>query len=220
MTSRLHFDHAVTLIGGGEVRPADLSLARGFAPGLVAADGGAAHALKHGLLPDAVIGDFDSFTADLQAQFPPDRLIRVAEQDTTDFEKSLTRLAAPFVIGIGFLGRRQDHALAALSVMARQVGPPVILLGESDIIFAAGRRLSLDLGLGVRVSLFPMGAVRASSQGLRWPLDGIGFAPDGRIATSNETTGPLRLSVDGPLLVILPQEMLGRVIRQHFSPEP
>ena len=49
-----------------------------------------------------------------------------------------------------------------------------------------------------------MGPARAEAQGLRWPVEGIGFAPGGRIGTSNEITGPLRLTVKGEMLLILP----------------
>lgn len=213
----LRFDQGVTLIGGGEVGENDLALARHFAPGLVAADGGAAHALRFGAMPDAVIGDFDSLSPEIKMQIRPERLVPVAEQDSTDFEKCLTRICAPYVIGVGFLGGRQDHGLAALAVIARIVLPPVILLGENDLIFAAPPELALDLGAGTRVSLFPMGAAHGRSTGLRWPVDGIAFSPDGRIGTSNITTGPLRLSMTGPMLVILPKCCLATVMTQHFA---
>ena len=50
------------------------------------------------------------------------------------------------------------------------------------------------------------------SQGLRWPIDGLDFAPSGRIGTSNEVTGPVVLVFDGPgMLVITPREALEQV---------
>lgn len=217
MRSQLSFDQGVTLIGGGEVGTNDLALAQEFAPGLVAADGGATYALQSGLMPEAVIGDFDSLPAEIRSQIPPDRLIAVAEQDSTDFEKCLSRIRAPFVIGVGFLGGRLDHALSVLSTMARLTQPPVLLLGATDIAFVAPEKLKLDLGVGVRLSLFPLAAAQGCSKGLHWPIDGIEFSPAGQIGTSNITTGPVLLEISGPMLIILPREYFSLVFKQHFD---
>lgn len=213
----LRYEQGVTLIGGGEVSQTDLALARKFAPGLVAADGGAVKALQFGAMPDAVIGDFDSLPAEIRAQLPPERLLQVTEQDSTDFEKCLTRIAAPFVVAVGFMGARQDHTLAVLATIARLRQHPTVLLGERDIIFAAPPELALDLGVGVRISLFPMGLAQGRSTGLHWPLDGISFSPEGQIATSNKTTGPIHIQTNGAMLVILPKDCLAAVVDQHFA---
>ena len=60
MTSIVHSLDPITLIGGGEVGPADLNFALGLAPVCVAADGGASVAVAAGINLHAVIGDFDS----------------------------------------------------------------------------------------------------------------------------------------------------------------
>ncbi|MEL6313490.1 MAG: hypothetical protein AAFQ60_05505 [Pseudomonadota bacterium] len=90
----------ITLIGGGQVDKTDLSLALGHATTLVAADGGADRALSFGFTPQAVIGDFDSVTEDALEQIAPENQHRIAEQDSTDFEKALRAIDAPLVIGL------------------------------------------------------------------------------------------------------------------------
>jgi thiamine pyrophosphokinase len=71
----------------------------------------------------------------------------------------------------------------------------------------------MDLPVGSVFSLFPMGDVAATSEGLLYPLDGLAFRPDGQIGTSNAVTGPVCVGVDGPkMLVILPRGALGAVI--------
>ncbi len=64
---------------------------------------------------------------------------------------------------------------------------------------------------GTRVSLYPMGPARGSSQGLEWPIDGIDFAPGQRVGTSNRATGLVSLRVQGPMLLMLPRDCLGTV---------
>ena len=166
-----------------------------------------------GILPVAVIGDFDSISAEARRAVPADRLHPIAEQDSTDFEKCLARIAAPMVIGVGFGGGRLDHQLAALHGLARFAAQPCVLLGRRDLVFLAPPELRLDLAKGMRFSLFPMAEVRARSNGLRWALDGIGFAPGARIGTSNQVSGPVRIACDRPaMLIILPAAALGQVV--------
>lgn len=198
----------VTLIGGGPLGPDDLAQALALAPTVAAADGGADQALARGLIPAAVWGDFDSLSEAARTAIPAENLHRIAEQDSTDFEKCLSRIDAPLVIGLGFSGAHQDHFLAALSTLARRLGPPCILLAGDDAIALAPPEIALDLPPGTRVSLFPMGPARGRSQGLEWPIDGLDLAPAGRVGTSNRCTGPLRLAIEGPMLLILPRAHL------------
>lgn len=197
----------VTLIGGAPVSGAVLRMALAIAPEVVAADGGAETALAAGLTPEAVIGDFDSITDAARTALPAQVLHHVAEQDSTDFEKCLSRIETPLIVGAGFIGARVDHQLAACTALVHFAARRCILLGEDDAMFLAPPDLALDLGLGRRFSLFPMGAVRGRSDGLKWPIDGLDLAPDGRIGTSNQTTGPVRLRAEAPrLLVIVPRD--------------
>ncbi len=144
----------------------------------------------------------DSLGAEAAARIPAERLHEIAEQESTDFEKCLTRIEAPIVLGLGFLGGRMDHALAALSCLAR-LRPACLLIGAESAAFAAPAETALDLAPGTWLSLFPFAPVTGRSEGLRWPIGGIGFAPGGRVGTSNEVTGPVRLSFDGPGMVVL-----------------
>lgn len=203
----------VALIGGGPVPAAALRACLSRAGRVVAADGGARAVLDAGGVPDAVIGDLDSIGAEALASIPEERVHRIAEQDSTDFEKCLARIEAPLVLAAGFLGGRADHALAALSVLARRVGPPCVLVSDRDAACHLPPRLALDVPSGTRVSLFPMAPIGGTSEGLRWPIDGIAFAPAGRVGTSNEATGPVRLSVDGAgMLVIVPARALDALL--------
>ena len=182
-------DQPVCLIGGGAANAADLAEATRLAPRVVAADGGAELALRNGLTPELVIGDFDSLSPEIAAQLPPDSLHPVTEQDSTDFEKALRRITAPLIIGVGFTGARIDHELAVLSTLLALPDQPCVLLAEREVIFHCPPCLKLDLPADAVVSLFPMRPVRGRSHGLKWPLDGLELAPGGRVGTSNRALG-------------------------------
>jgi thiamine pyrophosphokinase len=203
----------VTLLGAGPVTPDIVNDVLGLAPILVAADGGAVRAVEMGRIPDAVIGDFDSLPIEVRARIPAERLFPISEQDSTDFEKCLRNIRAPLVLAAGFSGARVDHELAAYSALVAQGRPPTIIVGEVDICFAAPRVLELDIAAGTRVSLFPLAQLSGRSRGLRWPIDGVAFAPAGPIGVSNEALGRVTLDFDAPgMLVILPRQTLPAVI--------
>lgn len=205
----VHELEPITLIGGSLVNKPILDRAQSLAPHLVAADGGADAALALGMMPNAVIGDFDSLSDEARLQIPGHRLHEIPEQDSTDFDKCLRNISAPLIIGVGFSGARLDHQLAAYNTLVRHPHQRCILLGSEELVFLAPPSLQLDLGQGCPVSLFPMGAVEGISEGLRWPVGGLNFAPDGRVGTSNHATGPVTLSVTAPkMLVILPESVL------------
>ncbi|WP_295047217.1 thiamine diphosphokinase [uncultured Paracoccus sp.] len=205
-------DRGVTVIGGGAVTPYDLQTALAVAPVLVAADGGADRALQLGQPPDWVIGDLDSISDGARRLIPAGRIHHVAEQDSTDFTKCLTRIAAPFVMAVGFAGLRLDHTLSVLTTMAATPRPLVIMLASDDVVFVAPPRLTLPLMPGTRVSLYPMGPSRGISTGLEWPIEGIEFAPGGRVGTSNRANGVVTLRIEGRMLLMLPRNTLASVM--------
>ncbi len=204
----------ITLVGGGPVSGRDLATALRRAPMLVAADGGADRALARGQQPQAVIGDMDSISDAARGVMADGAVHLMAEQETTDFDKALRSVSAPFVLGLGFTGARLDHGLAVFNALVRHVGTACVVIGPQDVVFAAPPDLRLRFRVGDRVSLFPMAPVTGSSQGLEWPLQGIRFAPDGMIGTSNRAVArEVTLRFDTPgMLVILPRARVDAAI--------
>lgn len=203
----------IVLIGGGGVEAELWQSVVGLRHEVVAADSGAAVAMAQGMMPRAVIGDMDSLCESDRCLLDPDIIHYIAEQETTDFEKCLMSVRAPLIIGVGFGGPRLDHRLANLNTLVRNPVQRCVLLDGSDLVFLAPPSLQLDLPVGTRFSVFPMGAVEATSEGLQWPLEGLSLAPDGRVGTSNRVIAPVCLEVTVPrLLVILPREALDQVV--------
>ncbi len=208
----VHTSEPVTLIGGAQVSRTDLAAAQAIAPCVVAADGGADAALAQGMMPDAVIGDFDSISADAQARIPAERLHKIAEQESTDFDKCLRNIEAPLIVGVGFCGARISHQLAACNTLVRHPVQRCLLIGSFDLVFLCPPSLKLDLPNECPVSLFPMGAVEGVSDGLKWPIAGLNFAPDGQTGASNCAKGTVHLSLTAPkMLVMVPKEHLAIV---------
>jgi thiamine pyrophosphokinase len=211
-SSIVYSPNGVTLLAGGPVLARDLTAALARAPVLVAADGGADRASALGAEPVAVIGDMDSISPQTRGKLGA-KVHAITEQDSTDFDKCLRNIDAPFILALGCLGGRVDHELSVLSVLVRRAGRPVVLIGRDDVIFVAPPKLRLNMRAGDRFSLFAMACVTGQSDGLRWPIAGIDFAPDGRGGTSNAALGPVDLQMNAPgMLVILPRARLNTAL--------
>lgn len=185
----LAFDGPLVIVGGGTV---DLHLLHELAARgahLVGADGGGDVIRAAGLVPEAIIGDFDSL-ADPAGWDARTTLLHIAEQESTDFEKALYSTTAPVTIGLGMTGRRFDHSLAALDALARHAPRrPIILVDESDVALGLAGPFDFTVEPGTRVSVHPLTATHfAASSGLKYPLDGLTLAPGVRTGTSNEAS--------------------------------
>jgi thiamine pyrophosphokinase len=181
----LTYSQPVIALGGGSYDAAMIQPLLANHP-LIAADSGADAARSMGIMPDYIIGDFDSISD--PSQFPSDRLIPMSAQDSTDLEKTLSCLRAPLCLGFGFLGRRFDHSLAALHALAR-CQTPMILIGRHDAVMYCRKDFSGLLPVGERLSVWPL--VRQgflASTGLEWPLDGLLLEAGKQIGTSNRIT--------------------------------
>jgi thiamine pyrophosphokinase len=145
--------------------------------------------------PEYVIGDMDSAKNTSDA-----KVIRITEQDTIDFEKSLYSIEAPFYIGVGFLTQRFDHSLAACNILVRYHQKPIFLVGETDVLFSLGTKTSLNLAKDTRFSIFPFCNLKCLyDDGLEWSLKGLDLAPDGAVSISNKISkSQLELTFDRP----------------------
>ncbi|MEM8592293.1 MAG: thiamine diphosphokinase [Pseudomonadota bacterium] len=202
---------AVTLVGAGDATIELLKIALTHAPVLVAADGGARLALEAGVMPRAVIGDFDS-SGDLD--LPKEVRIVQPDQNSTDFDKCLRAIDAPLFIGVGFLGGRLDHQLASLTTLLGDQRP-IVLISAHELAFIAPRDIEIELPDGSPCAFYPLIAARLTTCGVEYPLSDADVAPEGLISTSNSVSGGrVRIATDRHgVLVTLPIAALPAVLR-------
>ena len=111
---------------------------------IVAADGGANFLADHNIVPELIIGDLDSVEEQKIKNVETQKIIRISNQNTTDLEKVLLNTQSPLTLGIGFLGSRIDHELAALSALVKFSHKKIILIGEKDIVLLSPPSFSLS----------------------------------------------------------------------------
>ncbi|MGM9662347.1 MAG: thiamine diphosphokinase [Oscillospiraceae bacterium] len=169
-----------------EKRPEDL---------LIAADAGLSACRAAGLIPDLIVGDFDSLGAAPQGE----NVVRLAvEKDDTDtahaaelaFERGYRRFVLFGVLG----GPRMDHSYAnfALAASLARRGGRCWLIGEGCIVTAIHNgAFSFPAGLQGDVSVFPFGgeAMGVTEEGLQYSLWDARLAGDCALGVSNAFTG-------------------------------
>ena len=158
---------------------------------ILCADGGYAHAMRAGLIPDRVIGDLDS----LSGVVPPEAILeRVpVEKDDTD-----TMLCARYALAhgceecviLGGIGGRLDHTLANLQTLAFAVsnGMRAELLGDDDrVILLRNGAITLKREEGCSLSLLSFSAhcVGVTTSGVKYPLTNATITQDNPMAVSN-----------------------------------
>lgn len=203
----LKYNHPVILIGGGIVEENALRAAEMLSRTYIAADGGADKA--RGRPIEAIIGDLDSLADQEEWAARDVPILHDKDQNSTDFDKCLSRIEAPLILAVGFTGGRIDHTLAVMGRLGRGDAGHVIVVGDEDVVCLCPPKIALPLAADTRVSLYPLGACcGVRSRGLRWPIDGLEMEMTGQIGTSNVATGPIEIAMSGPCLLILPQETL------------
>ena len=155
-------------------------------PRLIAADGGAARALAAGLVPDLVVGDFDSLAAADRARLVGLGVeLRPAAPDKDESDMELCLLSAledgaTRVTIVGAMGLvRPEHYVANILLLAdpRLDGVEVVIAGRGSRLWRIGStdgsaETRIEGQPGDFVSLFPLDStvIGVTTEGLRFPL--------------------------------------------------
>jgi thiamine pyrophosphokinase len=171
------------------VRPDDI---------LIAADGGARHALALGLIPSVLVGDFDSLTDEELDKFsragaslhrhPP-------AKDETDLELALDyalKIGYTPILILGAYGGRLDQSLGILGLLS---APKCIEAnvraddGQTEAFFIS-QQAEIYGAPGDTVSLLAWGkpAKGVTTQNLKYPLDDETLSPHRTRGVSNVMT--------------------------------
>ena len=139
-------------------------------------------------LPDKVVGDMDSLSANLRKKFA-DIIIQIDEQEHNDqtkaFRWALENLEGISTITItGATGQREDHTIGNISLLMEYartydleaMGIQLQMITDHGVIFPITDSLEFDCGTGRQVSIFsPDNSLRIKSSGLAWKTDEVVF---------------------------------------------
>lgn len=150
---------------------------------IICADGGGYHAKRMGLVPDVIIGDMDSVSTELLAEFEGmGTLIEThpANKDETDLELAINFASNSGIQNIdviGVFGGRLDQSVANLMLLARPEWRHLRLraITEHEVTWPlrGSDQETITGTVGDTLSLIPLtpSVEGVTLTGVKWPLD-------------------------------------------------
>ena len=189
---------------------------------VICADGGARSAMRLGIVPDIVMGDFDTLSEDeIEAFIHEDiKIIRYPrEKEYTDTHLCIIEAinrGFTEIIMIGALGGRLDHSLANIMLLAlpEAAGTKIKISDEDQDVYLIRDNCEITGNIGDTLSMFPLSeSVKGiSTKGLKYPLEQGEFImgiPKGISNQMLSDSAEVRLE-EGSILVIQYKTDLGK----------
>ncbi|HWJ02676.1 MAG TPA: thiamine diphosphokinase [Verrucomicrobiae bacterium] len=186
--------------------------------GVICADGGSNHAYKLGIMPKLIIGDLDSVDPKVLSHYQSEGVTIkqfMAEKDDTDQRLALQEaiaLGATEVVLLAALGKRLDHSLGSLSVLAylHSQGVTGTILDETNEVTLREHQVIIEGEVGEEISLLPLTTrvTGITTENLQYALKDAVFELGNPYGISNVLTAPkARVTMaEGLLLVIKSRE--------------
>lgn len=149
---------------------------------IICCDGAAKALVNFGMQPDMIVGDIDSLPASLQEQFAG--IIRhCTGQDDNDLTKAMRQaveMQPESILILGATGKREDHTLANISLLAdylEMAAPATVEMlsdfGRFEVRDSSG---TFNACPGQEISIFSFDqTLNIHAEGLEYPTDNVVF---------------------------------------------
>ncbi|MGI6074030.1 MAG: thiamine diphosphokinase [Fermentimonas sp.] len=142
---------------------------------IVCTDGAANDFIASGGRPDAIVGDCDSISAENRERFA-DILHRYEEQEHNDLTKSVNfcyEQGIEDIVIVGGTGKREDHTLGNISLLAEYVNfVSVVMITDRGIFTPIKETHTFESFEGEQVSIFSIDRQEITTHNLEYPIDG------------------------------------------------
>jgi len=146
----------------------------------VCCDGGANTFIAEGYKPDLIVGDGDSLTPENKEKYAS-VFIQIPEQETNDQTKAVKQtipflkrkynIIHPRILIVGATGKREDHTLGNISLLATYMKlADIFMVSDYGYFEAVDCRGQWTLPVGHEISVFNINATDFKSSGLQYPL--------------------------------------------------
>jgi thiamine pyrophosphokinase len=177
---------------------------------IICADGGANSAKKLGLVPDYIIGDFDSIHASTIKYFKgKSTFLKYKRQNDTDIEKCLKfaiRKNIKETILLGATGDRLDHTICNLGIVIKfykQI--KISIVAEKSFLTAHNSDVNLNTKAGETISLYAFDTkTKITSSGLKYKLSNATLPFGQKESTSNVSISDVvRLNISEGIVFVI-----------------
>lgn len=199
-------DKQAIIIANGEYPSAEQALAQlQCSDYVVCCDGGADSFIERGGVPDAIVGDGDSLSAENRERYAS-IIYYSPDQETNDQTKAVTHLMAKGYTNIsiiGATGKREDHTLGNIALLVEYMlsGARVKMYTDYGAFIPCKDSHTFDSYAGQAVSVFNVSANGLRSNGLQYPIYDFTSLWQG---TLNRATGSeFTIEADGEYILFL-----------------
>ncbi|MDO8480539.1 MAG: thiamine diphosphokinase [Nanoarchaeota archaeon] len=138
---------------------------------IIAADGGANTCRKQGIVPDYIVGDFDSAKPETLEFFKKkSTILQDSDQNSTDLQKALklaAKLKATNILVFGAIGNNLDHTMSNVLSLNTKCA----MLDERHEIYVVEKKIAVSGKPGDIVSIIALTDVAGMTYaGLHWPV--------------------------------------------------
>lgn len=139
---------------------------------LICCDGSAEILIKKGIIPEAIVGDLDSIDQNLVVKYL-DRLFKDDDQETNDLTKAVRWCIGKGyndIIILGATGKREDHTLGNISLLAEYVREvKVKMVTDFGIFIPCLQSSTFSSSSGQQISIFSIDPeTEITGEGLRY----------------------------------------------------
>ena len=194
------------IVAGGEFPTAKQPLqVLKDAPFVVCCDGAADRYIATGHVPDAIVGDGDSISADNREKFAH-LLHIISEQESNDQTKAVRHLmerGMRRIAIVGATGKREDHTIGNISLLIEyaRTGCDVRSFTDHGVFIPCNGTTTHKCRKGQQVSIFSITARDLSAEGLLYPIYDFNNWWQG---TLNECTGEeFTINANGEYLLFM-----------------
>ena len=177
---------------------------------LICADGGANTARKINVLPNYIIGDFDSITKNTLKYFSgKSTIVRIKRQNDTDVEKCIKyaiKKKLDDIVLIGVTGSRLDHSFCNLGIILKFYNSAKLrIISEDSLLAPYSGHVNLNTCSGETISLYGFDSkTKINSSGLHYPLKNISLPFGIKESTSNlAVANTVKLRISGGVIFII-----------------
>ena len=188
-----------------------------YGQNIIAGDRGLEALYQLKIIPNHVVGDFDSVSPEILEFYKKQSQIIFhtfhAEKDNTDTDIALQlaiRLKSSKITIMGALGKRMDHAIANIHILkdALEANIPCQMIDEHNRIYLINKEMTLEKEkvYGKYVSLIPLTSTveGLSLTGFKYPLKDYTLPIGTSLGISNEIIGDTaHIQMKNDILIVI-----------------
>lgn len=203
--STLRADAVILAAGDFPTHPIPLGMLTKAADRIICCDGAADRLLAAGFMPMAVVGDGDSISPEARERLS-DRLHIESEQETNDLSKAVryaVRQGMHRLLILGATGRREDHTLGNISLLAdyQARGLDVEMWTDYGVFTPATGCQTFASRAGQQLSVFCLDDAPLTLRDVRWPLEGRRITRWWQATLNEALTDTFRIETRGCIIV-------------------